>query len=509
VLPAYLLALGVFQVATVPLFCGLAIALVSLSAAGRLGPAVRALPELASRVDAPDELGGQPGSGDPTGSATADPFPPEATDALAGLVTPTSVLAIGLGVVGTFVVWVLARSVASAVTQGTVWGAVDGRAPLVDGVATAGRWRTFLGLSLLRFVLVIAAFLPAALASIAAVALLGTASTTGPGAGAGSSTGLLFAGLALVAIVLALGGVLIGLLALFLLVFAGPAVVVDDRGTLGAARASAGFVRSHPTTAIGFGLFLIGSYVVVAVLAGLFALVGVDQVVGLLVPLALTPFLDAFATALYAGASVAPADRSPVRIRVGRTFGRGLRELGAYPRTHPVATLAASACLAGSAVAGYVLTTPYGQIVTPPADVAGVFGSFPIDTFATLAVNNWLVSARLAFGGLALSLPAAVGLGLNGLLIGAVAGVSDPATFLALVAPHGVLELPAIALAGGVGIALGRTGWRALRGRADAATVADELERVGLLLVGLAVVLVVAAFIEAFLTPQVAAAVLG
>ncbi|PSQ04998.1 hypothetical protein BRC97_10285 [Halobacteriales archaeon QS_6_71_20] len=85
----------------------------------------------------------------------------------------------------------------------------------------------------------------------------------------------------------------------------------------------------------------------------------------------------------------------------------------------------------------------------------------------------------------------------------------DPTAFLALVAPHGVLELPTIAVAGGLGLHLGAVGWRGLCGRTDAATVAGELERAAYVLVGVGVLLVVAAAVEAFLTPRVAAAVLG
>jgi hypothetical protein len=520
ILPAYLLALGVLQTALVPLLVGLTVALAALAAAGRLSPAAGALSDIASQLNVLGGEGGGEGSA-PTGSGTGidEPLPPETIEALAGLVTPTSVLAVGVGIVGSVLVWVLARSAASAVTHGTVWAAADGRAPLENGVASAGRWRTFLGLAVLRVLLVVAALVPATAAAIVAAILApGTvadasavagAGSVGSAGSAGAASGLAFAGAALLAVVLTAGGVLLGLLFLFFVVFAGPAAVVDGRGALGAARASVGFVRSHPAAAIGFGVLTIGSYVVVGALAGLLNLVGVGRLAGLLVPLVLAPFLEALGTALYAGASVPPADRPALGVRPRSALGGGLRELVAYPRDHALATLAAAGSLVGAGAVGVLLTAPYGQIVAPPGDVAGVFGSLPLDTFVTLAVNNWLVSARLAFGGIGFSLPAIVGLGFNGLLVGALAGVSDPIAFVALVAPHGILELPAIALAGGAGIALGRTGWRALRGRADAATVAEELKRVGVLLVGLAIVLIVAAFIEAFLTPQVAAAVLG
>ncbi|PSP76700.1 hypothetical protein BRC86_00010 [Halobacteriales archaeon QS_3_64_16] len=416
--------------------------------------------------------------------------------------TPVSAGAIALGIGGAFLTWVLARVVANAITQGTVWAAIDGRVPLVDGLATAGRWRTFLGIAVLRVAIPILALLPALAVGLGAAGLLAR--------GSGGGAGLALAGVAgLLGALLAAGGALAGLVAQFVLLFAGPAAVIDDRGALGAARASLGFVRSHLVAALAFGLVVIGSYVVFSVLAGLLSVVGVAGILAPVLPLVLSPLLDTAGTALYAGRSVGSVDRAPLYARIGRTVRRGVCELGAFPRAFPLATLAGALSLAGAIVAGYLLTVSYGEVLSPPGEVANVFGTVPVDTFATLAVNNWVVSARLAFGGVALGLPAIVGLAFNGLLVGGLAGISDPLTFLALVAPHGILELPTVALAGGVGIHLGWVGWRALRGRVGAPAVAEELQRAGVLLVGIALLLIVAAFIEAFVTPRVAAAIVG
>jgi uncharacterized membrane protein SpoIIM required for sporulation len=497
ILPAYLLALGVIQIASVPILLGLAAAIASLSAAGRLEALADELPALA---DVAESAGGP---GDPTDPGTGGPIPLEAIEAVTGLVTPVSVAAVGFGIVGAIVAYVLARVVTSAIVQGTVWAALDGRAPLSEGVRTVGRWRTFLGLAVLRVGLLVLALLPAVLAALATGGLLATGAATGGG-------GAALLGIAgLLVVLLGAGGVLLGVLAQFVLLFAGPAVVVDDRRTLGAARESLGFVRSQLGSALAFGLVVIGSYVALSVLAGLLSVLGAAGVAAPVLPLVISPFLDTGATALYAAENVEPADQPALRARVGRAFRRGVAELGGFPREFPLATLFGGVCLAGAIAAGYAITARYGTIIGPPGDVANVFEGVPIDTFATLAVNNWVVSARLAFGGVALGLPAIVGLAFNGLLVGALAGVSDLVTFLALVVPHGIIELPTVALAGGVGLHLGRVGWRALRGRAGAPEVAEELKRGGTILVGIAVLLIVAAFIEAFVTPQVAAAVVG
>ena len=501
ILTAYLLALGTLQIAIAPAFLGLAVAIASLSAAGRLGPAIDAFPALADAAGPPGEPAGPTG---PSIGGDMEAVPPETIEALSGLVTPVSAGAIALGIFGAVLAWVPARVVTKAITQGTVWAAIDGRAPLVDGLATAGRWRTFLGLAVLRVGVFLAALLPAVLVALGA----GAFATSGSGSVMGGGSALVGLG-AILAVLLALGGVLLGVLAQFLLLFAGPAAVVDERGTLGAARASLGFVRSHSVAALAFGLVVIGSYVALSVLAGLLSVAGVAGILAPVLPLVLSPLLDTAGTALYAGRGVERVDNSPLYARIGRSLRRGVRELGAFPREVPIATLLGALSLAGAIALGYLLTASYGEVLSPPGDVTGVFGTVPIDTFATLAVNNWVVSARLAFGGVALAVPAIVGLAFNGLLVGALAGVSDPMTFLALVAPHGILELPTVALAGGIGIHLGHVGWRALRGRADAPAVAEELKRAAVLLVGIALLLVIAAFIEAFVTPRVAAAVVG
>ncbi|MFC6795032.1 stage II sporulation protein M [Halobaculum halobium] len=170
--------------------------------------------------------------------------------------------------------------------------------------------------------------------------------------------------------------------------------------------------------------------------------------------------------------------------------------------------LAALATLVGIA-AGYATTAPYGVTASGPEDVAGVFGTVPVGPFVTIAANNWLVSAGLAYGGIAFGVPAVSGLLFNGVLVGALAGVFDRLAFLALVAPHGVLELPVIAVAGGLGLHLGGVGWRAVRGRTNPDEVATALERAARVLVGIGILLIVAAAIEAFVTPRVAAVVLG
>jgi uncharacterized membrane protein SpoIIM required for sporulation len=193
-------------------------------------------------------------------------------------------------------------------------------------------------------------------------------------------------------------------------------------------------------------------------------------------------------------------------------FRRGLRRLGGFVVGHPLANLAALALFAVGIAAGWQLTAGVGTRLSGPSNVATVFGETPLQAtavFSNIAANNWLVAATASFGGLGFGVPTVVSLLFNGVLIGALGGVFDRLTFLALVAPHGVIEIPALAIAGGLGLHLGRVGYRGLRGRVPVAAVADELREGFDVLVGLAVVFVVAAAIEAYLTPLVASWILG
>lgn len=520
VLPAFLLSLGVATAARVPLLAGAGVAAWLLASTGRLDPLLGALADLA----AAGALGEVPDGGTDPGAAPgelplpADDLPPGTVDAVLAALTPGVVGAAMVGVLGAVAVGLLGRAVANAVAFGAVGAGVAGREPLVEGVACAARWRTFLGLILVRAV--------AALVGVGVPVGLVALAVAGVGPGAGGDP-VALAGLALLGLVGAAVGGLAVLLVRLALLFAEPAAVVDGRRALPAVRASAGFVRDRPVSAVAFALVVVGSYVAVGSVAAAASVAGAGSLAGLVVPLVVAPVLDAAAVGLYRGVGddpsaagrVATADggratdgtaagEAGLAARVRRAPRIGLSALAGFVRERPGAVAASAGALAAGTAAGYLATASLGVRVPPPTDVAGVFGAVPVGPFVQIAANNWLVSAGLAYGGVALGLPALAGLLFNGVVVGAIAGVFDPVALLALVAPHGVLELPTIAVAGGLGLRLGRVGWRALRGRAAAAEVADELALAGRVLVGVGVLLVVAAAIEAFLTPWIAAAVL-
>jgi uncharacterized membrane protein SpoIIM required for sporulation len=186
----------------------------------------------------------------------------------------------------------------------------------------------------------------------------------------------------------------------------------------------------------------------------------------------------------------------------------GLRELGSFLREGWGYVVVSAATLLAGIAGGWTVTAGSEIRIDPPADPGSVFGLVPVGPFVNIAVNNWFVATTAGFSGLFGGLPTLGTLLFNGVLVGAVAGVVDPVVFVAFVGPHGVVELPAIAVAGGVGLRLGHVAWGVWRGERTNAALVDELGRTWRLVVGLLVVFVVAGFVEAFVTPQVAATVL-
>jgi hypothetical protein len=486
-LPLYLFAASGPGVARVPVLAAVGVAVAYLATTGQLDPVAAALQDLDLRGVA--ESGGT--ATGPVGPATADPL----AAAAAGLATPLVVALVLVGALAAVIVGLVASGVGSAATLAAVDAGLRREDPLVAGVrGVATHWRAIVALTLVRGALYLAlggailalAAAVAAVAATAAVAVL------------------------LLAVVVALP-VVVAVELLF--GFAGPAVVVDDVDAATALRRAARLAIDRPATYVVLlfvgGVFLVG----LAAAAGVGSIVGGTRAVGLLTTLVVAPLYDGVRVALYANRNplppAEPVDRRPLGRRLAAVPRDGLAALGRFVWTHPAANAGGAALLAVGFVAGWALVAPYDLGVRPPGDVGSVFGAVPVGPFVNIAANNWLVAASAAYGGVVAGVPTAFAMGFNGALLGVVASVVDRTAFLALVGPHATLELPAIAVAGGLGLHLGRVGVDAVRGRREAAGVAGDFREAFRVLVGLAVVFVAAAAIEAFVTPAIAAAVLG
>ncbi|MFQ3475665.1 stage II sporulation protein M [Halonotius sp. F2-221B] len=494
VLPVYLVGIGLTATVRVPLVVAIGAALALLVSDGRLETLVTELEAFLQSTDL-----------DPAAlETTPPPIPSELEAAVGNVFSPGIVALLGGGVIVALLVGVVAGGLSNAAVLHGIYGALvgdDGVRAALGGLADD--WPSFIGLSILQTMLTILGFVPI----VIGVGLFALS----PAAGLVATA---------VGVVLGVGLIVVSSL---LLAFAGQSIVADDVGLAGGVRRSARLPVARPWLIVGYVLVALTVFAVLSILGSLFSLFGVSQLSGIVGPLLLLPFLDIFKFGLYADrsfpivtdgsaagsrSSTAAADRRPHRARFVAAFRDGLVALGGFLRRAPLSVLFATAVFTAAAIVSYQVTAGFGAEIPTPAEPGLVFGSVPIDTFVMLAANNWLVSATATFGGLALGVPTGVDMLLNGGLIGALYGVTDSMAFLALVAPHGIIELPAIFVAGGLGFHIAAVVLGVLTGGATVTTLVDTLRLAYRVLLGLAVVLVVAALIEAFLTPAIAAAVL-
>ncbi|MFC6716641.1 stage II sporulation protein M [Natrialbaceae archaeon GCM10025810] len=194
--------------------------------------------------------------------------------------------------------------------------------------------------------------------------------------------------------------------------------------------------------------------------------------------------------------------RSPsVREQLVGGIRRGLGELVAFVRATPGAHAVAVLALLVGFAQGWLLAEPFvGEIDTSIAE--RIEGQLPYVATIEYFTNNWLVALITAYAGVALVVPALASLWFNGLLLGAVGRLEvEPLQLLAFVAPHGIVEIPAIVVAGAVGAHLGWRTLEAFRGNRSLEALADDLERSFWVLVGIGVLLAIAAVIEGFVSP--------
>lgn len=139
-------------------------------------------------------------------------------------------------------------------------------------------------------------------------------------------------------------------------------------------------------------------------------------------------------------------------------------------------------------------------------DFEAYYSSAPAGEFATAVTVNNIQVGLLAFAtGILLCVVTAFILVSNGANIGQAAGlfaaVGEQPKFYGLILPHGLLELSAIIVAGGAGLAVG---WAVIDpgDRTRAAALADQGRRSAVIALGLALAFVVAGTIEGFVTPS-------
>lgn len=212
-----------------------------------------------------------------------------------------------------------------------------------------------------------------------------------------------------------------------------------------------------------------------------------------------------------AGATVY-GSRPPSWRAVGRffstTFPAALWHLRWYVAVATAALLvpafAMGAWIGASDAALEVAAPPEVRAAYVQEDFEAYYSSQPSAQFASLVTTNNIRVGLAAFAlGVLFAVPTLLVLALNGANVGVAAGlfaaVGELPRFFGLILPHGLLELTAVFVAGGTGLALG---WAIIspgdRRRSDA--LADQGRRAVTVVLGAALMFVVSGLIEGFVT---------
>jgi stage II sporulation protein M len=208
------------------------------------------------------------------------------------------------------------------------------------------------------------------------------------------------------------------------------------------------------------------------------------------------------------------SDLKPMLGSLWSRFLTGLGELKRFaldPANLPFHALSALAMVLGWYAGLYVGQNGVTQLIYGMGYTAGkinplVSESLPFSLGVYIFFHNWQVSLATALSGVWFSAAPFITLFLNGVLIGVVASlVPNTNMLLAALLPHGIIELPSFVLAGSAGIKLGVTFLRSVR--SDDPTATAEFHSVArqsvYIVVGLALLFLVAGLIEGNLTPVI------
>lgn len=298
-------------------------------------------------------------------------------------------------------------------------------------------------------------------------------------------------------------GVIVAVRAIF--AFAPVALVVDDCGVFTALGGSLSYIRGEFVGALGYYAISVGLLLGFFSLASAAAPLGGGGVTGIIGVVLVTPALHLIKTALYGDyrGRVSPGGgyRGSVSEQLRAGSRRGIVALREFVVAHPILHgIAAVALVAGFGL-GWVVAAPFTEL-GQASIIARLEGLIPPTAALEFFGNNWSVALATSFSGIVFAVPAVASLFFNGLVFGVFSRLEqDPDVLLAFVAPHGVFEFPGIIIAGALGIHLGITGWRNLRGALPTSAVADEWERAFWISIGLGFILAIAGLIEGFVSP--------
>lgn len=411
----------------------------------------------------------------------------QAAAAFDPLITLPSVGLLAVTILGILLSALLFTAIVSAGQLATCFARLRDERGMVAGIAGVRKfWLRMTGLYLLEFVLWI-------VLTVSVLAIVGLAAIF-------SVVLAIFVG------IFAGFGWLIGAVVIrAIFVFAPVALIVRDTSVFGALRESGGYIRGDFVGAVSYYAIAIGLLIIYSGMSGSLAALGAPTFAPLLLFLVITPFLDLLKTTLFGDHHdlVRPPD-PPQRtiLSQGRSgLRRGLRETATFVRTTGGYHAAALAIVVLGFVAGWITLEPL--LVDVEFGISERVGflfapTAPLYYFG----NNWTVMMSIGMAGLALTIPSLVVLAVNGFVLAFGIFIEpEPLELLAFVVPHGIFEFPALLISGALGLYLGIAFWKTWRGRWTRERFATTLQRSFWVLVGIGILLAIAAVIEGWFSP--------
>ena len=403
------------------------------------------------------------------------------------IITPTSVIVLLLTLLLTIVLGLCLYAIVTAGQLAACFGGLRDRSAAMAGIiGIRGNWISILGLFVLEF------FLWIVITGIALTIVLIAAAL--------SLVLALFVGIVAFFVWLFAGIVIRAIFA-----FAPVAVIVDGNGALSSLRASAGFIRAQFANAVAYYVIAIVLLMGVSVFSSILAVIGAPTITAIISILLVAPVLDLLKTTFFGSYRDAIQPIEPLDVsfttQLRRGTRKGMSEMARFVRDTPGLHAIAVGSIVIGFVMGWVAVEPLvGEVeasirsriagIIPPVAALEFFG------------NNWSVALSTAFSGVALAIPAIISLWFNGVVLGALTRLEvSLIELVAFVIPHGIIEIPAILIAGAVGIYLGIHTWRTWRGRASREALSAAFERSYWVLIGVGILLAIAAIIEGFVSP--------
>ncbi|SNR25747.1 stage II sporulation protein M [Halorubrum vacuolatum] len=489
-LPFYLLSTAIPIIARTAGFLSLAAVYVHLEVSGRLAEAQAAAegadltpPDLGD----PGEFAGEEPDPDAFDEAELEAWLEGIFPVIEPLLSPVAIALLALGIGASILIAAGSYAAISAGQMRAVFARLRSERGLTAGIVGVRRhWLTFLGLYLTEFALWIGVILLGTLA-------IGVGFVINPFVGAAVALGVFLIGFV----------VLVAIRILF--AFAPAAVVVDDAGVAGSLTGAGGFIRSNPIDAAAYLVVAIGVLVGASSAASALAFVGGGAAVALAAAVVVAPALDLLKTVLYGDhrGAVDPVDPPEARVRDQFVGGirRGWREMAAFVRVTPGLHLFTVAIAVGFGVLGWLAAAPFVDVFSTSIE-ARLEGHFPPSATLEFFGNNWTVAISTAMAGVALVIPAISSVAFNGFVLAGVAALEENLEVLiAFVIPHGIFEIPAIIISGALGVHLGLVAWRTFRGRTGREAFADAMENAFWVLLGVGILIAIAAVIEGFISP--------